>query len=193
MFKSYKGRIGYLKKQTVRQGLFTLVMLMVSAGIFVTGWIVTKSPKNLLTIASVLGMLPVSKSLVSFIMYIRAEKFTCDSKIVDAALGTQGDNNNGILMFDSYMTSYDKVFPVKCTYIKNGCLIGLMAEGKSSCNDAKDYLVDYMGKNSISGITIKYFNDEQKFLNRFKELAALEIEYSEPELSLMALINNLTL
>ena len=68
MFSKYKGEFKYLKKQPVRIGLLTLVLLLMCAGVFMIGYINKGDVKNIFTIIAVLGMLPVAKMIVSFIM-----------------------------------------------------------------------------------------------------------------------------
>ena len=80
-FKKRKGTYGYLKKAPVFQGLLTILLLILPAGLFLIGYSITKDVKNLFTIAAVVGMLPAAKSIVSFIMYLRSEKYTCPESL----------------------------------------------------------------------------------------------------------------
>ena len=191
MSKKKKASFGYLPKQSRKQGIYTLVFLIICAGMFVSGYMLSQSPKNIATIAAVLGLLPTSKSSVSFIMYMKAEKHTCSKELFDKVNEIHSDDN-GIIMFDSYMTSYDKNYPVLCGFIKNGCYIGY-TDTADIAEKCKDYILEYMGKNEISGYTVKIFDNEKNFVNRLSELAQKEIVYDENDLKLMTLINNLSL
>ena len=65
-----KGTNGYIRRKKRMQLLITLVILFVSIGLFVAGYLTTKSTKNLLTVFAVLGALPGAKSLVNLLLFL---------------------------------------------------------------------------------------------------------------------------
>ena len=64
IFQKKKGQFAYLKKAPVYQGLFTLLLMILPAGLFFIGFFTTHTPKNLFTVAAVVGM------LLGLVMYI---------------------------------------------------------------------------------------------------------------------------
>ena len=71
--KSIKGQYGYIKKQRNRVIIWTVILFVIAFSLFIAGYVMTKTKKNLLTIVAVLGLLPASKSLVNAIMFWRAK------------------------------------------------------------------------------------------------------------------------
>lgn len=192
--KNKKGHYKYLKKAPIRQGIITLVMVFMSAAVMYLGYYITGNFKNLITVIAVLGMLPAAKSLVSYIMYMKAEKFAASqelyNKVWDCVDNKDENLYNELIGFDAYLTSYKDNFPIKVFAVKNNSLIGLAPE-KCDTNKAKDHILEYMGKNSISGITVKIFDNEDRFFDRFKEIANEPV--NENEVSTFGLMLNLSL
>lgn len=192
MFSSHKGEFGYLKKQPIRIGLFTLLMLLICAGIFITGYIIKGDSKNILTVAAVLGMLPVAKLIVSFIMYLKAEKCACSKevkeKFEDLVKGTKV-----IYGFDFYMTDYKENFPLFICVSHENCLLCLLADKKYDSKLCKEYLEKYLKNNEINGINISIFDNTDKFISRCKSLDFGSYEISDKDLSSFALVKNLSL
>ena len=81
MAEKGKCSFGYLKKTAVRQGLFALIMVAFCAGIFLFGFFVFPQYSVILTVISVLGMLPAAKCIVSMILFMRAEKHSCSDTL----------------------------------------------------------------------------------------------------------------
>lgn len=194
MVEKGKGSYGYLKKQAVKQGLLALGLLAICATIFLVGYFWLSQYATILTVIAVLGMLPVAKMIVSMILFMKAEKFSCSealyAKIVDAA----GDKKDELLAgFDFYMTSYDKNFPLSAAAVAKGCLIAYTPWEKCDCNKAKEHIEEYMKKNGISGINVKIFSEESKFVERFTQLCEENLKATENEKAMYLLLLNLSL
>lgn len=192
MFSNKKGEFGYLKKQAVRTGLFVLLLVIMSAGLFLLGFKLTGDSKNLLTVAAVLGMLPAAKVLVSMIMYMCAEKYSCSKNDKDEISAFLGDYE--LYGYDFYLTSYNSFFPIIAATCAKGTLICYMAQTKkATANACEDHIEEYMKKNSISGVNVKVFTDRKKFMERLKALSEDEYEAEEKEQAAFALLKSLTL
>ncbi len=190
---SKKGQFGYLKKQAVTQGLYALGMVAVSAILFLCGYFWFPKFNTIFTVIAVLGMLPAAKFIVSMILFMRAEKHSCSLKIFEKTQAVIGNKAEELLGYDFYLTGYDKNFPLAVVFIKKGSLIALAANTKCDCNKAKEHIELYMKKNAISGIAVKIFNEEQKFIDRLSQLLSEECETTDNEKQLYALMKNLSL
>ena len=60
-WRNKKGTFGYIKRQRRWEIIRTMLMFGISIALYAAGYIATKSNKNLLTLAAVLGCLPASK------------------------------------------------------------------------------------------------------------------------------------
>lgn len=194
MAEKGKGSYGYLKKQAVKQGLIALGMLAFCSAIFLTGYFWLTQYATILTVIAVLGMLPVAKMLVSMILFMKAEKFSCTADLYDKIMDVAGDKKDDLLAgFDFYVTSYDKNFPLSVACVAKDCLIAYTPWKKCDCNKCKVHFEEYMKKNGISGINVKIFTDEKKYLERFSQLCEDSEKTTENEKAMYRLLLNLSL
>lgn len=186
-----KGTYGYLKKQPVRMGLFALLMVFVSAAIFVVGIIIYGSYKNFLTIPAVLGLLPAAKLIVSFIMYMKAEKYTCPKEIYDCVEGVF-EGKDVPRLYDLYLTSYKFNFPVPSCFFDEDSLILYLSSSQNLTKECKKHLEEYMSVNSIKGYKVYIFDNSEKYLERVKRTS--DSDNSEKSCDdLFGLLKNLSL
>ena len=194
MAEKGKGSFGYLKKQAIKQGLLALILLAVCAAIFLLGFFLFKEYATILTVIAVLGMLPVAKLIVSMILFMKAEKFSCSQKLYDELIILAGDKKNELLAgFDFYLTSYDKNYPLCAVLVCKGSLIAYTPWEKCDCNKCKEHFEEYMKKNGITGINVKIFSDENKFTERFRQLCEDLPKATENEKAMYRLLLNLSL
>lgn len=192
MAEKGKGSFGYLKKQAIKQGLFALGLLAVCATIFLIGFFWLTQHNTILTVVAVLGLLPVAKFIVSMILFMKAERFSCEQHLYEEVMKIAGDRKDVLLAgFDFYLTSYDKNFPLSVACVAKDCLIAYTPWEKCDCNKCKEHFEEYMKKNGISGINVKVFTDEKKFLERFKQVR--DDETNENEKAMYRLLLNLSL
>lgn len=192
MAEKGKGSFGYLKKQAIKQGLLSLGLLAICATIFLIGFFWLTQHNTILTVVAVLGLLPVAKFIVSMILFMRAEKFSCSSHLYEEVMKIAGDKKDSLLAgFDFYLTSYDKNFPLSVACVAKDCLIAYTPWEKCDCNKCKEHFEEYMKKNGISGINVKVFTDEKKFLERFKQVR--DDDTTENEKAMYRLLLNLSL
>ncbi|MBO5081609.1 MAG: hypothetical protein J6C06_03285 [Lachnospiraceae bacterium] len=192
MAEKGKGSFGYLKKQAIKQGLFALGLLAVCATIFLIGFFWLTQHNTILTVVAVLGLLPVAKFIVSMILFMKAERFSCAPHLYDEVMKIAGDRKDDLLAgFDFYLTSYDKNFPLSVACVAKDCLIAYTPWEKCDCNKCKEHFEEYMKKNGISGISVKVFTDEKKFLERFKQVR--DDDTTENEKAMYRLLLNLSL
>lgn len=194
MAEKGKGSYGYLKKQAVKQGLIALGMLAFCSAIFLAGFFWLTQYATILTVIAVLGMLPVAKILVSMILFMKAEKFSCKQHLYEEIIKIAGSQKDKMLAgFDFYLTSYNKNFPLSAACVAKGCLIAYTPWENCDCNKCKEHIEEYMKKNGISGIVVKIFADEKKYLERFSQICDEEIQVNETEKALYRLLLNLSL
>jgi len=194
MAEKGKGSFGYLKKQAVKQGIFALVNVAICAVIFCIGFFLVTKSSTIFTVVSVLGMLPAAKFIVSMILFMRAEKYSCSKADYDETVNLAGDKKNELLCgFDFYLTSYVRNFPLNIVLVRKGSLIAYTSAVKCDCNKAKEHLEEYMKKNNISGINVKVFPERDKFFDRFGQLCDEDLEVTENEKALYGLVCNLSL
>lgn len=68
MKKVSKGKFGYTVSHRKWQILKMLLYIALALGVFLAGYLTTKTTKNVLSIVALVGSLPISKEMVGVIM-----------------------------------------------------------------------------------------------------------------------------
>lgn len=190
MFSKYKGRFGYLKKQPIRLGLMALAVIISSVGIFLIGYINKGDSKNILSLVAVLGMLPAAKLIVSFIIQMRAEKYTCPKDLYEKSEEILKDSEI-VHGYDFYLTSYKENFPAPMVSIADGQILVLLTSSKNLNKECKEHIEKYLSTNSINGYKPAIFDKDSKYFDRLSVVCKNEV--NEQDYVVMALIKNLSL
>ena len=167
--KIYKGDYGYIKEQRKIEIIKTMILLALPIALYLIGFISTGSNKNLLTFAAVLGCLPMARSAVSMVLFIRAKDCCSEEtfkKIVSAGVA--------MTYYDLYYTSYKKNYPVAAELLKRGCFIALTESEDVSEEDFEAHFKEIFKNCGYENVTVKLFKDTDKFIERARELNALE-------------------
>jgi len=187
--KRKKGTYGYIEAQRKLEILKTVIMFGISISLYVAGYIATKTNKNLLTLAAVLGCLPASKSAVSMIMFLKAKGCSAAMKEV---IGKRAEGLPE--RFDLFLTSYSKNFQISHIVMKGKNLAGITEQenfDEAACNE---HLKNMFAQNGFHDITVKIFKDKTKYLERLKSLRESEMEdNAEFDEKLLRLMENLSL
>lgn len=169
MNKYKKGEFEYASYDKKKTGIITLILFLLPLGLYIIGYITVGSNKNLLTIVAILGMLPASRSLVSFIMKMKV-------KSVDTSIKEKIDENIGetIGLYNIFMTSYDMNFYFEHMVILSNSLICLSKSEKFDNKKFTAHLEKHMKLDGIKEVMIKVFNDEEAYIRRLKEIKESE-------------------
>lgn len=166
LFKKYnKGDYEYASYDKKKTGIITLLLFILPLGLYITGYVTTGSNKNLLTVVAILGMLPASRSLVSFIMKLKVKTATPALRdIINENIGeTLG-------LYNMYLTSYDVNFYFEHMIILQNSLICLSKSEKFDNKKFNEHLEKHMKLEGIKDIMIKVFSDEDTYVRRLKEI-----------------------
>lgn len=171
--KIKKGQLGYLTAQKKSTTIRTAVLFGISLAIYAIGYLTTKSNANYLTIVAVLGLLPACRSGVNCIMMYRAKGCTLENKEIISS-------HEGKLpvLYDLYLTSYEKNFEINHMAFENGALVGFSANEKCDALACEKHIRSMCIKNGIKDVTIKIFKDLNKYCTRLDQLSAI---YKEAE------------
>lgn len=179
-----KGTYGYIGRQRRWEIIKTILMFGVSISLYIAGYIATKTNKNLLTLAAVLGCLPASKSAVNMIMFFRAKG--CSAVLKEAL----GDKAAGFSeRYDLYLTSYAKNFQISHLVMKGKNIAGITEQQDFDEAACYQHLRPLLAKDGFRDITVKIFRDREKYFERIKSLRESGMEdnreYDEKVLELM--------
>ncbi len=153
-----------------------ILMYAVSLGIFIMGYVSTGTNKNLLTIVAVLGILPASKRAVSVVMYARAG---CCSDILKSRV--EGLEGKIRMMYDLYLTAYDKNYQISCMVIRNRNVVAVSENPKTDLKKGENHIAERLACDGVKDVTVKLFgsNEVDKFVKRACELSGLEDETTD--------------
>ena len=100
--KEKKGYYGYVKKERIKRLVTTVILFAIPLLLFVTGYMATKTTKNLFTVIAVVGCLPGCKALVGTIMIFLVKPMKEKNyKAIKAHAGKV------LVGYELYITSYE--------------------------------------------------------------------------------------
>ena len=172
---AYRGTRGYLRTQKIYEILRTVLYFAISLSLFIAGWVSTGSRENLLTIVAVLGCLPACKSLVEMFMFLRYRG--CDEQVAaKIAAHTEGLTT----LYDMVFTSYEKNYVIYHLTVCGNTVCGYTTDPKFVEQAFYKHIQDILKKDNYREVSVKIFNDLDKYLARCDQLKELS---SQPELS----------
>ncbi|MBQ0026998.1 MAG: hypothetical protein KBS96_00195 [Lachnospiraceae bacterium] len=184
--KHPKGTYEYVSYKRIVDIIITVILFALALGLYIIGRITTGSNRNLLTIVSVLGLLPACKMVVDVIMCFRVKKCSEEFRTgVEAKVGKLCG------LYNMYFTSYEKNYYIDHLVITGNSIIGYSSSDKFVEKEFHKHMNDLLRKEGYKDVMIKVFNDADKYLNRLSELN--ELEDIDANVGIYALINNVTI
>jgi len=173
-----KGEFGYIDYQKKWTLIRTILFFVIVAAVFIIGYVTTGTRKNLLTVVAILGCLPACKSVVNFIMFFRAKGCSLNThdRIVEVENINEAeeDNNKHFYgIYDLYMTSYKTNFPISHLVIAGSSIVGVSEDDAIDTNLIESHIVDHLKQDGIKNMTVKIFNNTDKYIERLKQLNEL--------------------
>lgn len=167
-----KGAFGYMNNHRKYAALRTLIIFLLSGGLYVIGILITGSNKNLLTILAILVCLPACKSTVNFILFMRAKG--CSDALHKKLISY--DNSGLTVFYDMYFTSYQKNYPVSHMALKGSMLCGMTENPSCGCREAEKHLEQMLVQEGIKNVTVNIFSQEDKYLDRLSRLLYMQVD-----------------
>lgn len=186
--KVQKGCYGYIKYQKAFTAIRTAVYFLLSAMLYVIGVLSTGSSKNLLTVVAVLGCLPACKSLINMIMFITAKG--CSDKAWKK-ISPYDDKLTGF--YDMYFTSYQKNFPISHMVLKGNVICAYTESEKCDCNEGEKHLEQILKQDGYINMTIKIFNNLEKYVDRLSQLTKSDIEDNKNRSGIIQTLRSISL
>lgn len=171
MKKVPKGSYGYIPYEKKRRILITAGMFAIPLLIFLTGFLMTHTRKNMFTLIAILGCLPASKAAVSMIII-------CMQKQIDKMLYEKIRTHVKDLtcIYDGVVSSYEKNMPFACIVISGLNVVCYSLDEKLDANFAQTHIQKILQGNGYRA-NVKVFQDEKHFLQRVDEVYAHREEW----------------
>lgn len=165
-----KGTKNYLNSQKKYEIVRTIIYFGISLSLYIAGYVTTKSNLNLLTVVAVLGCLPGCKSLVGMIMFLRFHSLS-----QDIAEDVEKHSEGLWCLYDMIFTTYDKNFIIGHMVLRGNTVIGYACHQKKFEEAVLiKHLTETLALDGVSGITFKFFEDKEKYIQRMEQLKTLE-------------------
>lgn len=183
-----KGSYGYLENRKLYTALRTVLFFLLSIGLYVIGLVTTGSNKNLLTIVAVLGCLPACKSLVNFILFLRAKG--CSEGLKNALCAYDGKLT---VFYDLYFTSYQKNYPISHMVLKGGILCGITEDPACSAQEVQKHLETMLSQEGIKNVTVNIFSQEETYIDRLSRLIDMDVEEHREREGIIGLLYSISI
>lgn len=171
MKKVYKGEFGYINYNKKVAIIRTLICLIITVGIFLTGLFINHSQKNIFSIIAALGCLPTGWSGVNLVMFARAKG--CSESDHEKIVSHAGEL---LIHYDHVITSYDRNYYIAASTVldKNICLYS--SDEDIDTNDCEKHIKKMIASSGYSSYSIKIFTDIDKYCDRLLSLEKLRAE-----------------
>ena len=184
--KLQKGEWGYLEQSKKYTIVYTIVMFVVALSIFVLGYVLTGTKENIASIIAVLVLLPASRAMVSMIMHIKTPKYSHD--VYETVASCAG---NVPVLYQLYLTSYKKNFPLNCVAVKGNNLMCYTEFGNCDIKACEEHVDMLLKQNRNKNVNIKIFTELKKFEERLGQLQTLDAVSQDEEV--LQLMKNISL
>lgn len=152
------------------------------------GYFTTGTKTNLLTIVAVLGCLPACKSAVIMFMYLKAK--SCSGECYEKLQPYVG---NTLMLYDLYLTSYEKNYQISAMAVKNSSLCGYTEDGKCDLTAGEKHISEILKQDGYEGLTIKLFSNFSKFTDRLLQMESLSDKSEKKEVAIAEIIKSISL
>lgn len=171
MRKAVKGNFGYISAKRIQVIIRTVIFFAISLSIFIAGYVITGTRKNLLTVAAILVCLPACKSMVNMIMLIRAAGCSQTAKETLAPL-----EGRLIGMYDMYFTSYQKNFAVSHMIVEGKIILGYTEDNQCDTKACGEHLQTMLKQGGFKDITVKISDDLPAYAKQLQNLNEMKPE-----------------
>lgn len=168
MKKTAKGNFGYTLSHRKWQFLKLLLYITLALAVFLLGYLTTKTVENLLTIAAIVGILPISKELVGVIMSFQRKPM--DREIYEEISAKAGELEQ---IYELFFTTSEKSYAVEAAVIEGKDVILYTSDPKCETAMLQKHLVKMLNANDFKE-NVKVFTDYKKFMDRTGDLARRE-------------------
>lgn len=189
-----KGKFGYTLSHRKWQILKMSLYIALALAVFLLGFIVTKTTKNVLSIVAIVGALPISKEMVGVIMSYKRKPM--ESSVYEQISEKAGNLEQA---YELLFTTQEKSYGVEAAIVEGKDVICYTVDQKCEITVLQKHLVKMLDANGYKQ-NVKVYTDLKKFLDKVSDLERrekTEIPYKQnptyPDLNRDQLIKHLLL
>lgn len=164
-----KGQFGYLSKKKKRNFIVMTIAFALVIACFVIGLVVFKDKNNILTVASIVLVLPAAKFAVAYFILL---PHTCASMDLKEAIEKILQKFSGNLMIQYDLVLSNKVSPIgtQAVAITDTLIIALTSETKADKKLFETSVKEFVQADGCS-VIVNLYTDEKSFLAKLNMLA----------------------
>ncbi len=164
--KEKKGYYGYVKKERMKRLGITVLLFAIPLLLFITGYLTTKTTKNLFTVIAVVGCLPACKALVGLIMILLVRPMQAsDYREIKKHAGQV------LVGYELYITSYEHSEFVCAAAVHGGQIICYSDRLKNPPELLEDHIAGLMQQNGFKE-KVRVFTRLEQFTDRLDSMNA---------------------
>ena len=175
MKKGQKGTAGYIRHEKIRRGITTFIMFAIPLGMFAGAWSYYGTRKNILSVITVLAILPAAKFAVGWIMMLMQKEAPAD--IVSLTEKAAGEL---VHAYELVPTAYEGRLQLDAVTVCGNEMVCFSGSG-----DPKQFsfMEQHIGKilraNGYFDVNVRIFHDRKAYLGRLQSLSADPARYRE--------------
>jgi len=160
-----KGQFGYLSAKKRKNLIIMLLAFALVLFLFVIGLVIFKDKNNLLTVASIVLVLPAAKFAVAYFILLPHTAATV--KLKEAIEKVSG---NLIILYDLVISNKTSPIGTQAVAVTDTLIIALTNEIKADKKLFEDSMREFMRTDQCL-VTVKLYTDEKTFLVKVAALA----------------------
>lgn len=172
----------YIKKQKIFQSCMLLVFIAIGAGLFLAGFLITKTRANIFTVLAILMVLPAAKRVIALVVML--PRHSVERERYDRMKSALPSNQ--VLLTDYVFTSTDKVMCLDFVIIGGQTVTGVCPGGHAPDTAAgkreREYMAYYLVK-VVQGVAPEYrvqlVETDEQFFERYAKTGGKEPETDE--------------
>ncbi len=182
-----RGEKGYLAQQRTKEWIMTIGIFAISAILFITGYLETKTNMNLLSMVGVLGVFPGVRCLMTLVFYLKCHGISEDDyeKIHSLTESLTGS-------FDNIITTRDEVYDIPSIVIRSQNVCGYTSKKYDSVHALEKHMEECFKKGGHA-VNVKIFDNLNAYKTRLESLNKLEETKQEKDLEIKKILFEISL
>lgn len=167
----------YIRKQKIFQGCMLLVFIAAGVGLFLTGFLITKTRANIFTVLAILMVLPAAKRVIALVVML--PRRSVERERYDRMKNTVLPDE--VLLTDYVFTSADKVMSLDFVIIGRQTVTGVCPGGHGVDSAAgkreREYMADYLAKavqRTAPEYRVQLAETDEQFYERYAKASRKE-------------------
>ncbi len=170
-----KGEAGYISYMKKKELMFSIILFLVAAGIFILGLARNKWQKgNIFTIIAAVMIIPMARFMTQFILLFPFRSVS-DEEAAEVENAAKGGS---IIYADNVIASYEKAMQLSFIVITSNKVLCYTGREKENPDKCREYLADVLKRRGYDH-KVTVTDDKTKFFNLLRNsdsAAAIEFE-----------------